>query len=143
MESIECEVVGNLDRDLVCRFTLVGEYWDRRQEATREVVEDFRVVLPQVIMAREGLEDLRQAFAGWLKEDRAFSCTLQPADGGGQVLEVSLGDDPRFVRSTHKAVLTFNYCSGLVMQSSFSFVVDQSCVSMAMEGIGECVRADQ
>ncbi|WP_439450809.1 hypothetical protein [Stenotrophomonas sp. ATs4] len=140
MENLECEVVGSTDRDMVCRFTIVGEYWNRAQEGAREVVEDFRVVLPQVIVARDALGELRQAFAVWLEEERSFSCTLQPIDGGGQVLEFSLGDDPRFVRSTHKAVFTFSYCSGLVMTSSFSFMVDQSCVRMAMEGLTDCLR---
>lgn len=139
MELLECEVVGNADRDMVCRFTIVGEYWSRGQKGTRDVVEDFRVVLPQVIVAREALGALAQAFADWMKEERSFSCVLQSADRAGQAIEVSLGEDPRFVRSTHKAVFNFSYCSGLVMASRFSFVVDQSCVRTAMEGLSGCV----
>lgn len=139
MESLECEIVGSTHHDMVCRFTIVGEYWNRAEETAREVTEDFRVVLPQVIVARDALGSLRQSFVGWLEEERSFSCTLQPTDGGGQVLEVGLGDDPRFIRSMHKTVFTFSYCSGLVMTSGFSFVVDQSCVRMAMEGLTDCL----
>jgi len=56
------------------------------------------------------------------------------------VLEVGLGDDPRFVRSTNKAVFTFSYFSGLVVTASFSFMVDQSCVRMAIDGLTDCLR---
>ncbi|GEM_PF-3617774 len=32
MENLECEVVESTDREMVCRFTLVGEYWNRAPE---------------------------------------------------------------------------------------------------------------
>ncbi|WP_312236044.1 hypothetical protein [Stenotrophomonas sp.] len=140
MESLECEVVGSTDREMVCRFTLVGEYWNREPEAKREATEDFRVVLPQVIVARDALGGLRQSLVDWLEDNGSFSCALQPTDGGGQVLEVSLGDHPRLVRSTQKEVFTFSYFSGLVMTTSFSFMVDQSCVRMAIDGLTDCLR---
>ncbi|HEL4111662.1 TPA: hypothetical protein UM343_001804 [Stenotrophomonas maltophilia] len=140
MENLECEVVESTGREMVCRFTLVGEYWNRAPEGGREATEDFRVVLPQVIVARDALEGLRQSFIDWLDDGGSFSRALQPADGGGQVLEVGLGDDPRFVRSTNKAVFTFSYFSGLVMTASFSFMVDQSCVRMAIGGLTDCLR---
>jgi hypothetical protein len=83
MESLECEVVGSTDREMVCRFTLVGEYWNREPEAKREATEDFRVVLPQVIVARDALGGLRQSLVDWLEDNGSFSCALQPTDGGG------------------------------------------------------------
>ncbi|WMJ68354.1 hypothetical protein [Stenotrophomonas sp. 24(2023)] len=139
MELLECELMLDSGPEMVFRIRISGDYWARAETQSYEgTAPDFGVVLQQVIFRREWLVDLIRDFERWLDTGQPFSCRFE-GYGGGQIICMSLGDDPRFVRSTHKAVFALTYTSGLVMNSGCSFVIDQTCVRMAVEGISTCL----
>lgn len=134
-ESFECKILNDHCDDLLCCLTLNGEYLDRsRPELSGgHLAPDFKVLLPQTILSRQSLRGLYVDLFRWREMGEFFSRDLQAASSGGQILRLSIEDNPRFIQSSGKRVFTIHYVSGLVMTITSSFLVDQSCVGLAVD----------
>jgi hypothetical protein len=95
---------------------------------------DHDVELSQVLMDVDALRDLVVDLRCWRDEGIPFERELAAASTGQQLV-VSIGVDDGAVRSIGKAAFGVHYCDGPPMSVECSFVIDQSCVFLAMEAI--------
>ena len=136
----ECARVADVPRTghISCRVQLWGEFWDRNvPTAAADLVPDFRIDLPQVLMAEESLRALHDHFDHWLTSYEHFDCELVPDDAGGQSLVVSVGKREDMIYTRDKPAITFTYSAGFSMRGEWSFVIDQSCVWLCRDALKE------
>jgi hypothetical protein len=122
---------------LVTEVTMAGGFWDRErvflgQEFGPELVPDFTVKLPQVLIGRDKLADLRRQLLQWLEQPREIRCDL--AVGTGQEFTLSLRVESDIICSMEKPVCTVRY-SASQMTCQWKAVVDQSCIRLLAESI--------
>lgn len=143
-ESFECELLNDHGDDLLCRLTLNGEYLDRSQPESNGdlVLPDFKVSLPQTLLSRQSLRGLYMDLFRWREMGELFSRDIQAAGSGGQMLRLPIEDNPRFIQSAGKRVFTIQYVSGLAMAITSSFLVDQSCVGLALDELARSLEVE-
>lgn len=121
---------------LVCSLRVEGSFWDRsRHLSSADIIPDFDVCLAQVLVDVECLEDLRKRFEEWLRAGTHFECRLNASKSGGQELIVSVGADPGLIYVDAKPAFMIEYSAGAFMTGKWSFIVDQSCVRLAIEAL--------
>lgn len=143
-ESFECELLNDHGDDLLCRLSLNGEYLDRSRPESNgcHVVPDFNVLLPQTLLSRQSLRGLYMDIFRWREIGGLFSRDLQAAGSGGQMLRLSIEDNPRFIQGAGKRVFSIQYVSGLAMTITSSFLVDQSCVGLALDELARSLGVE-
>ncbi|MGJ7529171.1 hypothetical protein [Variovorax sp. GB1P17] len=102
---------------------------------------DFHVTLPQVLINLVSLKSLRERLVEWQVNPSAFTLELGLLGKGGQRITFAIGRDENLIYSVDKPACTLTYACGAAMQGRWSFVVDQSCIRLCAEGIGEFVRS--
>jgi hypothetical protein len=124
----------------VCRIQIWGEFWWRGRSAVTDVINDYQVVLSQVLLDIASLKVLREYLADWQINSNSFNVELSTQDEGDQKFILSIGRDDRLICSVDKPVCTLSYECPSAMNGCWYFIVDQSCIRMCMESIDEFVR---
>lgn len=101
-----------------------------------ELVDDFLVVLPQILLSKECLKKFENNLNSWLLNSIEFSCQLTSFENSRRNrLLVSLGASDRLISSLDKPAFTIQYQGGAFLSGSWSFLVDQSCIRIAIDGL--------
>ncbi|MFT3777049.1 MAG: hypothetical protein QM772_02020 [Ottowia sp.] len=140
---IECTLVGRSEKSaaLICRIDVAGEFWHRGgANIGPGMTNDFYVTLPQVLLDIRSVNSLYEHLIEWQRDKKSFIVSLGVLNEGDQKVEISIGRDENLIYSIEKPACTFTYACGSSMQGKWSFVVDQSCIRLCAEDIGEFVR---
>lgn len=141
---VNCAFVTHLQEPgaLVCGVEASGEFWPRGQvDRSAGTVTDFHVTLPQVLIDLASLKSLRERLVEWQVNPSAFTLELGLSGKGDQRITFAIGRDENLIYSLDRPACTLTYACGSAMQGRWSFVVDQSCIRLCAEGIGEFVRS--
>lgn len=126
---------------LVCGVEASGEFWPRgHTDHNAGTTTDFHVTLPQVLIDLASLKLLRERLVEWQVNPIDFALELGISGKGDQRITFAIGQDENLIYSVDKPACTLTYACGSAMQGRWSFVVDQSCIRLCAEGIGEFVR---
>lgn len=126
---------------LVCGFGAAGEFWPRGHIArSADTVTDFHVTLPQVLIDLASLKLLRERLVEWQVNPSGFALELGVSGKGDQRISFAIGRDENLIYSADKPACTLAYTCGSAMEGRWSFVVDQSCIRLCAEALGEFVR---
>ena len=124
--------VANSNKELLFTVSIEGRFWERQAIADRQLVDDFQVYLKQIIIPKESILELLSKLTCWLDTPEEISCFLSmPASG--QTLRVSLGSHHNVIIDRGKSVFCMTYEASHAFKGEWAFVVDQSCVRIAVE----------
>lgn len=143
-EFFTCEMLQDAGSSMLCDITVQGQYMSRSLvgDTSGEIVPDFDVRLPQVRLDRPSLRALHQDLVSWREGGKFFSRQLEARDAGEQRLRISVRPNDQFVRSVGKEILGIEYSSGLTMEATWQFLIDQSCAGMAAEELAVCLESN-
>ena len=126
---------------LICGVEACGEFWPRgHSDHSAGTVIDFDVKLPQVVISLDSLKALRERLVEWQVNPSSFALELGASEKSDQRITFAIGRDENLIYSVEKPACTLTYACGSAMQGRWSFVVDQSCIRLCADGIGEFVR---
>jgi hypothetical protein len=124
------------DRSLVLETQLQSTFFDRTRDAAEAaVVQDVSIALHQVVSSRQDLHRLKDLLDAWLEGQALFSTSLVESPGQGFRIGLSLRDD--VICSSDKPVFEVDYEAGFSVRTQWAYVVDQSCVRIASDELGE------
>lgn len=120
----------------LAEFHLAGQMYKRDESTPRELVEDYDVRLPQVVLSDEGLAHLVTELGSWLEEMREFECDLGARDNRVRI-SVGQRDDVIYRRDRPTFSIT---CDTGMMNVEVKFAVDYSCVKELHDGLVAAIR---
>ena len=124
----------------IASLAIEGRYWERSKRLQdADMTTEYSVSLPQVLLSFESLDRLWRDLHRWREEGTHFSRDLI-APSSGQELIVTLGFDPEFIYTVDKPTFGIAFSNGS-MSGKWRFVVDQSCVYLAIESIQRALSA--
>lgn len=125
-EDAVCHATGEIE--FVVRLT--GKFWYRAGtgQAASELVDDFEIVLPSVLIPKLACEQLLDHLNTWLRKRSAFVMSL--ASAPDQKLQVQISQRDDLITSVDRPALTVLYDAPSCRLEIF-FVVDQTCVEQA------------
>ena len=133
--QVEGTVTGSL--------TLERQAWQRdRPLKNAAMTRDFRIELPQVVLRVDSLRRLRQRLVEWQVNPAGFTCELCDAAAEDQSLSMTIGRDERLIADLFKPAFIVTYDAGPSMAGRWAFLVDQSCLRLCAESLGEFLRAN-
>jgi hypothetical protein len=95
---------------------------------------DYEISLAQVLVEIDAIENLLNDLSRWRDDATHFERQLTP-ESAGQKLVLSVCHDPGLIYSVDKPAFKICYSNGASMSAKWMFVVDQSCIWLAMESI--------
>lgn len=123
-------------------LTLERQTWQRdRPLQNAALTRDFRIELSQVVLRIDSLRRLRQRLIEWQVNPAHFTCELCDITAGDQRLSMSIGRDERLIVDLFKPAFIVAYACGPSMSGRWAFLVDQSCIRLCAERLGELLRA--
>lgn len=131
---------------LVVEVVLTGRYWDRvklsRWESNRlELVKEYSVVLPQVLLSEARMKSLYRELRKWLKTpitkfiDTPLTLIEELGGTDAQRFSIEFGMREEFATEIGHMVCTILY-KGNAFSGEYTYVVDQSCVQTFVDGLG-------
>lgn len=102
-------------------------------------VEDLAASIPQVVLDVSALERLRSLLQQWLIDHSEFEVELAKNDA--QQLSIAAGDRAELICSLESPALTLRYRAERVQALEVYFLVDQSCISAALEELEALLEA--
>jgi len=123
-------------------LTLERQAWQRdRPLQNAALTRDFRIELPQVVLRIDSLRSLRQRLIEWQVNPADFTCELCDGTAGDQRLSMSIGRDERLIAAVFKPAFIITCDCGPSMSGRWAFLVDQSCIRLCAESLGELLRS--
>lgn len=124
------------------RVELVGNHWCRTDFLAdppefAKVVDDFNITLHQVLIPASALTLLQNDFDNWLASYAPFTRVL--CSRPDQELIVQIGPKEGYETTQDRPILTCTYAGGC--GAGVSFLVDQSCIRIARDGLSNVMRA--
>ena len=115
------------DGDIEFAVRLEGRFWYRKEEISvqSDVIDDFRIELPSVLIPISACKELMIQFENWMLDNSAFSCTL--VSNSGQKLDLRIGEMVNFITTVDHPALSICYEAPRCRLEVF-FVIDQSCI---------------
>lgn len=108
-------------------------FWNRAlHDFSSQLVPDVRVLLPQVKVSEESLDGFADCCRQWLETREGFAFEFTES-AGDQSLIVSVGLRKDVICSNEKPVLTIAFKADYRIQTSLSFVIDQSCMQVFLD----------
>lgn len=127
---------------LVSRVEITGNFWGRFDEIFEgDEVEDFTVVLHQVCFCREQLQEFLRQLEAWLQHPSPISIDLGPGLRDDQKFKITIGKHEEYISSDEKPVCTIESSLGVFRYGKWMFVLDQSCIRLLVEELGEALKA--
>lgn len=135
-EQFDVFVESEVDaQTLLCSARILRNFWQREKPiADAQMALDHDIVLAQIIVEIHELEKLLTDFHRWRDEGMLFERRITSAVAGPN-LSVSIGRDPGLIYSVDKPAFIVCYSNGAAMSGRWAFVIDQSCVRLAVESI--------
>lgn len=127
-------------------IVLRAQYWDRVASMRRgfvqgvELVDDVRVLLPQVVLPVPNLQLVEQCLAEWLKQPHPLN-DLRLCDGD-QTMAISFDISEDLISSVERPVCSLVYRTSRGGHS-LKFVTDETCVWRMLSGIHEWLGSVQ
>jgi len=129
---------------VVASVEIHGLFWPRLgEEFEGDVVEDFSVVLHQVVFRREKLDDFLRQIDAWCRQPFPISLDLALGPRNDQSLRISIQEDKGFVSTAARPVCAIEYCSGTFQSGRWSFVVDRSCIGVLADELSDALAAEK
>ncbi len=115
---------------LLAEITVQGMFWPRGQEMSgTELVTDYAVTLPQVIVQKDAIDRLIAELTNWSNRPKQFSVDLASSKNNDQALKIFFGVSDSLISSVEKPACVLMYTNGAFIRGEWSFVVDQSCIN--------------
>jgi hypothetical protein len=116
-------------------------FWQRDVLVSKaELVRDFEVLLPQVVVDLDALSELRHRLVEWQVNPSEFVCRLGTEKGGDQVLTFAVGRDANLICNVLRPACILTYECGAAMVGRWAFLVDQSCIRLCSDSLGEFLK---
>ncbi|WP_457336920.1 hypothetical protein [Rhizobacter sp. P5_C2] len=127
---------------LTAALTLEQQTWQRdRPLQNAAMTRDFRIELPQVVLRIDSLRRLRQRLIEWQVNPAHFTSELCDIAAGDQHLSMSIGRDERLIADLFKPACIVACDCGPSMSGRWAFLVDQSCIRLCADSLGELLRS--
>jgi len=127
----------------LARLSMTGQFWERdrfeRKETEYDLVDDYRIVLPQVVVSRGALEALHREVEAWLAAPKEISVDLSGTRH--QSIEVTLRADPRFISRVDRPVCDVRYSAGAGVAVERRAIVDETCVRLLRDDLARLLSA--
>jgi hypothetical protein len=122
-EALLCHATG----DIEFAVELSGKFWYRAHsnKTPSELVDDFHIKLPSVLIPKSACQELLRQLDSWLQERRAVAVTLASAPDQKMDLEIAERDD--LITTVDQPAVTVCYDAPSCRLEVF-FVVDETCV---------------
>lgn len=135
-EQFDISLSSRIDaRKCLCAVALRRSFWERdRPIADAKITVDYEISLAQVLVEIDALENLLVDLHRWRDDATHFEREITPPSAGQQLV-VSVSRDPGLIYSVDKPAFTIRYSNGASMSANWAFVIDQSCVWLAIESI--------
>ncbi len=135
-EQLDITLCSRIDaRTCLCAVALRRSFWERdRPLAGASITVDYEISLAQVLVEIDAIENLLNDLSRWRDDATHFERQLTP-ESAGQKLVLSVCHDPGLIYSVDKPAFKICYSNGASMSAKWMFVVDQSCIWLAMESI--------
>ena len=112
----------------IIEVNILGNFWERNKSVNQaELVRDFSVSLPQVILKKIEVINLIEELKSWL--DLPHEIKVNFSTHEEQTMSIRLGLDDDFICSAAKPVCSIRYSAARMKNSEWKFIVDQSCVA--------------
>ncbi|HJU38712.1 MAG TPA: hypothetical protein VJ724_04005 [Tahibacter sp.] len=140
---VACKAIAPaVDADTVCcAVTVEGDDWDRREKRPGNIVADFRIVLPQVLMRLARLRALLGLLDVWLADFEPFEYKVCVRAEVRQDFLVCLDRQPKLVYAIGKHAVTLRYDVGESMIGYWAFLVDESGVRIWRDSLAAFLEA--
>lgn len=125
-----------INTELLFAVSIDASFWERKANSGRLLVEDFHVDLKQIVIPKESVLELLSKLKKWLESPGEISCSLSTPTSG-QTLLISLGSHHNVIIDRGKSVICMTYEAGHAFKGEWAFVVDQSCVRIAVEELAQ------
>lgn len=118
--------------DLIkAELELSGSFWEREQSSLEAaIVDDYKVHLPQILLAKNKLKEFIQMLENWLS--KYTECSINLSGTIDQQVDIFIGQRDDFISSIHEPVFSLNYSSSR-MKAEWCFTTDQSCINILLE----------
>jgi len=117
------------------------KFWQRGVHLKNaQMVEDFNIILPQVIIDNNHLKLLCEKLKFWQISYQGFDVKISSEKEKGQSLIFSIGKDDGLIYSASKPACIISYSSGSAMRARWAFIVDQSCIRNCSEELSEVLN---
>lgn len=126
---------------LVCEVAIDSDFFAIGRSAFGPIVPDFRLRLCQAVVDMEGLHALLADLRQW-EVDRTPVRRQISADEPSQSLIVELGVSDEVFSKPDRPVFTARYETPRT-RIEHGFVVDQSCLAIAVESLSRVVEGSQ
>jgi len=135
-EQFDIAIGSRIDaRTCLCAVALRRSFWARGGTlASANMTVDYEISLAQVPVEIAAMEDLLVDLGRWRDDATHFERQVTP-ESAGQKLVLSVCHDPGLIYSADKPAFKICYSNGASMSAKWMFVVDQSCIWLAMESI--------
>ena len=118
----------------IAEVNILGNFWERSKPVNKaELVTDFSVSLPQIIIKKHEIGDLIEGLKRWLDFPQEIKINISTHEE--QTMSIHLGIDDDFICSVGKPVCSIRYSSARMKNSEWKFVVDQSCVTLFLNDL--------
>lgn len=125
---------------VVCSVRVRQSSWQRGRDGLgRALVKDVDIKLFQVVIDAGSLARKQRELADWLDNHQTLTIDMSSSEHQDQSLEFSINVDRSNVLETWTCSLVYE--CGTSMVGRWSFVVDQSCVRLCAEALGEVLDA--
>ena len=127
-----------------CSVCISGDFWPlENSPIAGDLTLDFKVNLPQILILKSKFHQFLAILEKWLEEwptklpegGAEFSFDITDGSAVGQKMCIFLGRVPGVVHDRGKTSFTVEYDSRRSMCGKWSFVVDQSCIGEAVDGL--------
>lgn len=140
--KFDAKVFHAAHRLIEFRVDLAGRHWYRPglladPPEFSNVVDDFDLVLLQVLIPTLACEGLCGDFDNWLASRTPFSRTL--CSRPDQELAIHVGGRDGYEATADRPILACTYAGGCGLEVIFT--IDQSCVHIAREGLASVLRS--
>jgi hypothetical protein len=126
---------------ILAGLSLTGQFWERdrpaRGEPAGEVVEDFRLDLRQIIIARSRLETLLTDLNLWFEHPREIAVELSAVPNVS--LRIAFGADPRLICKPVRPACSVRYSTGTAVTFECLTVVDQTCLRLLRDDLARAL----
>jgi len=128
--------IKNQHKVILSSLVIKGDYWDvekRLAPSPRlDLTSNVIVELKQILLSEEGLMALMNNLDTWF--NKPFSFELNISGSGEDEVWVVVGPRDDLISSLDRPVFSLKYISSR-MKGEWSFVTDQSCLNILLEGL--------